>query len=210
MKREWISEGRSKSVVLGTIQGLTSEVTLIADAINRHRPSALGITATASEISGMMQWNGEEPDELSEFDIFYMKQLSRFGEVRMPSPSNLFAIQFSKKSGIPVHPLDMDEETYTERYMKYISPYSLFLDAIVRGRRYRRKIEGSPEEVVIRMDRLAQHPAGIGRLDREREETMAKNIIKHTGNYSSFLAIVSLERLDGVLEALRRQGVSFR
>jgi len=94
--------------------------------------------------------------------------------------------------------------------MKLVSPYSLFFDALFRGRRYRKRLTGDLDEVVLQIDRIAQHPQGIARLDRAREERIASNIGRCFENYSNVLVVVDLERMEGVLSALKSMGISLQ
>lgn len=204
-QREWSMEiGSGKLILLGLISGLTSEVEIAREAVDRHRPSAIGLTVTAEEIEGIKRWNqgNEELPPYTDFDLYYMKQMSRFGEVRLPSPSLAFLVEFAERAGIPLVPLDMGEEEYSSLYIQNVSPISLFFSSMFKSRRLRKKIQGSAEEVVCELDRLSMYPDGIAAVERERERHIASEIVSHIEENRAFLAAVNYEKAAKILKLL--------
>ncbi|MEM3852177.1 MAG: hypothetical protein QXP70_04175 [Methanomassiliicoccales archaeon] len=204
LRREWVFD-RGNTIIFGTVSGLATEVDRIREAINRYNPDVFALGIGEDEIAALRRWNGEEA-EYSDYDIFYVRELSRFGQVSLPSPSYLYVIKVAERTGKPLHGIDLGEEEYTELYMKYVSPSSLFIDAIFRKRRYRRSLQGELEEVVMQLDRIAQHPNGIARLDQERERHMARGIKTLAERENKVLAVVNLERFPGVIREIELHG----
>ncbi len=212
VEREWsFVIGDHTVVLVAAICGLASEVELIRGAMDRCRPRAAGISVTTAQIENLRKWNAseEQPEpDYSDFDIFYMREMSRFGDVVLPSPSHLFTVAAGDATGMDVVGLDMDDDDYTDLYMANVTPVSLFFDSIFRKRRLRKHFEGSAEEVVLRLDEAGRHPEGIARIEAEREKHMAGRILECASSYGRFLAVVDYERAEGVRRRLGEQALT--
>jgi len=193
----------SRVVVLAVVNGLLAETERVRNAFDRHRPEAVGVAVNAAELEGLRRWNAGEKQEIemSEFDMLYMKELSRFGEVLLPSPALLYSVALADTVSIPIYPLDMESESYSELYLRFISPTSLFFSSLFR-RRKRKEIGGTLEEVVLELDRLAQRPSGMKLLDRERERHVASVIARSASEGRNMLAVVEFERSEGIVREL--------
>jgi hypothetical protein len=205
-EREWILDRpHFRLILVGVISGLTSEVEIVRSAVERHRPSALGLTITGEEIDGIRKWNEEENTELppySDFDRYYIREMSRFGDVRLPSPSLAFLIEFAGKARLPVYPLDMDEDEYSEIFLKHVSPASLFFSSLLRSRRRRKILKGNAEEVACEIDRMSMHPKGVETVELERDRHISRRILTLAGENTPFMAIINYERLSRILAFL--------
>lgn len=205
MDREWLFEKEGhKVVVLAVINGLTSEVDIIKDALEKYRPDAIGVPMTSAQVENLRKWNPEEEAEYSDFDLLYIREMSRFGKVVLPSPSHLFPIAAADASKTQLVPLDMDDEAYAELYMQHVKPTSLFFDSILRRRRMKKSLEGDAEDVVMQLDRIGKHPQGMAIIEERREVHMAENILQNASIHRVFLALVDYERAAGIRSAVER------
>lgn len=208
-EREWFFDIHGcKVVLLATINGLTSEIEIIRTALEKHTPDEIGLSVTSAQLANLRKWNGkeeqEEPD-YSDFDLFYIREMSKFGDVLLPSPSHLYTVAAADAAGIGIVALDMDDELYTGLYVSLVTPSSLFLDSISRKRRMRKRLDGTPEEVVLKLDDIAKHPRGIVEVDRKREKHMASEIRRRAMEGETFLAVVDYERSAGVRAFLENE-----
>ncbi len=207
--REWLFDLEGHTVILvAAINGLVSEVSKVKAALEKYRPDGMGISVTGGQLDRLREWNGSgEPvqPEYTEFDLFYIREMSKFGEVVLPSPAQLYPVAFADAAGIDVVALDMNDDEYTELYMEHVSASSLFIDSIFRRGRMRRSFEGTPEEVVLKIDSVGRHPRGVAMLDAEREKHIAGEILRKAAEYSVFMAVVDYERADGVRRELERR-----
>ncbi len=204
-QREWLLEIRGSSVViLGVINGLVSEIEIVKEALERHKPGALGVALSASEVDGVRIWNRDssaKPD-YTEFDAFYTREMSKYGEIKLPSPPFSYTIGVSDAAGIPLSPLDIDDDEYSELYLKNVSPVSLFFSSLLNRRSRKKSVGGTVEEAVCTIDRLAMRPKGLAAVERERERHIAENIRSQCKEYSPFFAVIAYERAGGVLHFL--------
>ena len=207
-----LDRSQVRLILVGVISGLTSEVEIVRSAVERYRPSAIGLSITGEEIEGIRKWNGNENAELppySDFDRFYIREMSRFGEVRLPSPPLAFLIEFAGKARLPVFPLDMGEEEYSATYLKYVSPASLFFSSLFRSRRRRRNLRGTAEEVACEIDRISMHPKGVEIVELERDRYISRKILSLAMENTPFMAIINYERLSRILSFLKESGEHF-
>jgi hypothetical protein len=204
-QREWLPEIRgSNIVILGVINGLVSEIEIVKEALEKHKPQALGVALSGSEVEGVRIWNRDSSakPEYTEFDAFYTREMSKYGEIKLPSPSFSYTVAVSDATGIPLYPLDIDDDEYSELYLRNVSPVSLFFSSLLNGRSRKKSVGGTVEEAVCTIDRLAMRPKGLAAVEREREKHIAENIRSHSKDYSPFFAVVAYERVGGVLHFL--------
>ena len=153
--------------------------------------------------------NAASLDNLEE-DV-YVAGLEDFGEVIKPPPCFSRAVIVAEKSNIQIEPLDMDDEQYTNAFCRNVST----LEMMSQGRCGRRMARHAftattPEDFVMEFDSIANHPKGFKRLEKEREEHMAMKISELAEKYEAVLAIVELERLAGISNALNEIGCNHR
>lgn len=198
--REWLFETEGhRVVVLAVINGLTSEIDTIREALEKYRPDAIGVPMTSAQVENLRKWNPEEQQaEYSDFDLLYIREMSRFGKVVLPSPSHLYPIAAADASNTEIVALDMDDEMYAELYMEHVRPSSLFFDSILKKRRMKKSMEGSAEEVVMQLDDIGKHPKGMAVIEERREEHMAESIVRNASRFGTFLALVDFERAAGI------------
>jgi hypothetical protein len=136
----------------------------------------------------------------------YIRGLSSFGEVVKPPPCFSAAL----KSGIPVTPLDMDDEHYTAAYCRYVST----LDIMRQGRDQKSMLRhrfraASPREFVLEWDRVVNRLRGYRALEASREMWLAKGACRMAEKYPKTLVVVEYERLHGVLKYLDKLGCGY-
>ncbi len=205
-QREWLLNIRGSGVVvLGVINGLASEIEIVKETLDKHRPNALGICLSAGEVESIRSWNrdGSGTLDYTEFDALYVREMSKYGEIKMPSPTSSYAIAVSEAAGIPLYPLDIDDDEYSELYLKHVSPLSLFIGSLLKGRRRKKRVGGTVEEAACAIDRLEMRPKSLAIVEKEREKRIADAIKKYSSVHSPFLAVIGYERVQGVLESLK-------
>ena len=198
--REWLFETEGhRVVVLAVINGLTSEIDTIKEALERYRPDAIGVPVTAAQVENLRHWNPDEQQaDYSDFDLLYIREMSRFGKVVLPSPSHLYPVAAADASKIEIVALDMDDEKYAELYMENVKPTSLFFDSILRKRWMRKSIEGNVDDVVLQLDAIGKHPDGMGVIEEKPDRHMAQGKLETASRHGTFLALVDFERAAGI------------
>ena len=100
--------------------------------------------------------------------------MEHFGEVRLPTPAYLKAIELADSAHVPVIPIDLNDEEFTDIYCKRIRGWDMvresFYTRSVKHRKYR---IGSAEEFALDWDKKVNRAKGFRQLERDREEHMA-------------------------------------
>ncbi len=141
---------------------------------------------------------------VSELDIIYSKKMSEFGDVIVPSPAFCEIVDLCTADGISVIPLDMNDYDYDTAYMECIKATEFTSEHRLAKRGMRKKMPAeTPEELAVMWDRHVSSVKGYDRLNRRREEHMAKEI-RDTARYrSSLLAVIEVERVEGIVSLLK-------
>lgn len=189
--------------VLPVIKGLVSEGEKVRTAISEIRPQAVGISISKEELEGLRSYQGEEI-ELSDLEEAYKAGLQEFGEVQLPPPCYIEAVKATGELGIPLVPIDMNEELFSERYCELIGGLELMKESFFSHRIARKKfLMDSPEEFVLDYDRKVNGGRGISTLNVERERHMTSSTIDLASQYAKLLVLVEMERSRGYVEKMK-------
>lgn len=197
--------GGCQVMLVGTIKGLLSEGEIVRNLYERFCPEALCLHISMEEIEGLkavVQGKVKETS-LSKTEKIYAREMSKFGEVQIPPPSLVEACRISMESGIPLKPLDMDEDSYSNLYTGLIGGTTMVRQSLRLKRINRRKFKATtPEDLVIEWDRVINRFRGFKLLEDQREKNMASRIRSISSRYSRILAVLEYERMEGIISHL--------
>ncbi|NLI74534.1 MAG: hypothetical protein GX369_07180 [Euryarchaeota archaeon] len=195
----------SDIAILPAIKGLVSEGDIIAKAICDIMPDAVGISVSREELEALNDKSVYDNYEMSVLEEVYANNLSTFGEIELPAPCYVSAIDTCKVQGISVIPLDINDIDYTEIYCQRIKAGDMMRDAFFTRRANRKKFDlSSPMAFALDWDRTVNKSRGFRRLQQDREEHMAASLHNMSRLHQRILAIVEIERARGVKDALSR------
>ena len=205
------ADTRKRLLIVGAVRGLVSEGERVEELIQKEMLDVVGLAISKEGLTALREHlehnetNDAPLDNLEE--EVYVAGLEAFGEVRKPPPCFSRAVKIAKKNNIRIEPLDMDDEQYTNAFCRNISTLEMMSQGHC-GRRMARHTftAATPEEFVMEFDSIANRSKGFRGLEKEREEHMAMKISELAGKYDDVLAIVELERLAGVSNALKEIG----
>jgi len=190
----------SRIFVLPVIKGLVSEGEKVRAAITELKPDAVGLSISKEELEGLRSYNGEEI-ELSDLEEAYKAGLEEFGEVQLPPPCYREAVKVTDELGIPLIPLDMNEDLFSERYCELIGGMELVKESFFSHRIARKRFKlDSAEEFVLDYDRKVNGGRGMSALNAEREEHLASALKDATDRYRKILVALELERSARVID----------
>jgi len=198
-----VTLGGCRVHLMPVVRGLVSEGERVRAAFTDAGPEAVALSISREELEGLRDYAGGNapPDNLEE--EVYVRGLTRFGEVRKPPPCFVEAAGLAKERGIPIHPLDMDDEQYTSTYTATVSTVDILLSNARQAKLRRWKAPGStPEEFVVEWDIQVNGSAGYRKLQDEREGFLARRIRQLSSKYGVLLALVEVERAKGVRNRL--------
>ncbi|MHC1679685.1 MAG: hypothetical protein AB9860_00320 [Methanomassiliicoccales archaeon] len=192
----------SQIFVLPVIKGLVSEGEKVRNAISEIKPQAVGISISKEELEGLRSYQGEEI-ELSDQEEAYKAGLLEFGEVQLPPPCYMEATKVTDELGIPLIPIDMNEELFSERYCELIGGLELMKESFLSHRVARKKfIMDSAEEFVLDYDKKVNGGRGISTLNAEREQHMTSTTLDLAGKYDRLLVLMEMERSLGYVQKM--------
>jgi hypothetical protein len=140
--------------------------------------------------------------ELSDADEVYEHYLRQYGDVELPPPDYVTAVQLAQKAGLPVVALDLPEVAYVTRFTEEISGWALL--------RYSRRVHSLARHPPPTEDALGFHLwwdeqvrrlGGFDAVERAREEAMAKSLREERWPEGDVLVVLEAARLAGVQRA---------
>jgi hypothetical protein len=189
----------SRVHVLGVVKGLVSEEEKVASAVANLSPDVIGVSVSKEQLAALRSRDVWDEYELSPLESAYKKLLQEFGEVRLPSPAFVKALEISDSMKVPVIPIDLNDYDYTEAYCEKVGTMDLVREGGFSKSVKRRRFNGeSPESFVLDWDRRVNKSKGFRKLEAEREMHMAHTLRKMTLKYRTILALVDFERSEGV------------
>ncbi|MFQ6059716.1 MAG: hypothetical protein ACE5KV_00260 [Thermoplasmata archaeon] len=198
--------GSSRIAVLPVVRGLTSEEERVEDAFRVWNPGLVVLSISKEEVESLKVLRDDEFPPESYEERAYMVNLSRFGEVKKPPPCFQKAVNLCTEMDVDCVGADMTEEEYTDAYCYFISTLE-----VMRESWFKRSLDSktlraeSPSEFVLKFDSIVNKSRGHRELERERERVIAHKLWKLAKREDRILAIIELERADGVISELRKK-----
>ena len=194
----------TRVVLVPVIRGLVSERPRVRTVVGEVRPTAIGISISPEELEALQAHFGGPVDASGPEEEAYVACLSAFGKVEKPPPCFSEALAIGAELGLPLHPADMDEATFSEAYLRAVSGLDFVLTGI-RASRIRRwqPHAKTADAFVLAWDARVNRARGLRVLQREREAHMAARIRELSRTGGTLLSLVELERARGVAERLR-------
>ena len=189
--------------LLPVIHGLAKEGEKVKNIFYKFHPECIAIGIAPEDIELIDKIKDTENVEMPLQHQYYLIHLSKYGEVSLPPSDILVANEISRKENIPLHAIDIDDETYADMLTENVSIFSLI--------RHSRKIKKlaqkefsakTAEEFVYELYNEINSIKSFKKIEEEREGRMAKAIIKLCGRYKKVLAVVPLEKYEGILKKL--------
>ena len=191
-------------VVIGVLKGLVKDEEKLAKAFADYLPDAIGISTSKEELAALRVKETHSDYELSTLEQIYKVYMEHFGEVRLPTPAYLKALELADAAHLPLIPIDLNDVEFTDLYCKRIRGLDMVRESFYTRSIKRRKYKiGSAEEFALDWDKKVNRAKGFRQLERDREEHMALTLRNMSSKYKSVLAFVEYERSAGVERDLR-------
>lgn len=199
-----IPVGDGAAHVLPVIKGLVSEADRVKDAFEHVRPDKAAVSLSKEEVLGLRNMPDDFVPELSRYDEIYADGLGRFGEVAAPPPCYVATVELADHLGIPLLPIDLDEDSYSELYCAAVSGPALFRHStrtwLLKLRRFEAE---TAEEYVLKWDRAVNNMQGMRLVERKRAQRMAEGLAEAVSGGGTVLAVIELERARDVTDILK-------
>lgn len=191
--------------ILPIIKGLVSDADAVRKALEEGY-DAVGAALGPEDIvalAGRKEILETDGAELSDLDIVYSHFLGRYGDVEFPSPAYSVLVDECLSGSVSLIPLDMDDETYSELYCDTVTAMELLKESKLAKKLLAKGFDcGTAEEFVLEWDSRISRIKGFDVLNGEREAFVSDSIRRAARGKRRMLAVVDLERADGIVECL--------
>ncbi|MGD0056397.1 MAG: hypothetical protein ABSB83_00885 [Methanomassiliicoccales archaeon] len=190
--------------ILPVVKGLVSEEESVADAFAHISPDAVAVSISKEELEGLRRKEDYDKYEPSSLEIAYAETLSIFGKVVIPPPCFVKSLELCGKDSVPIIAIDMDEERFSDTFCDSVGGLDLLRESLFAKKAWKKRFDlSSPESFVIDWDRKVNKAGGFKELERAREKHMAEALTDAARSYKRILAVVEVERVEGVLENMQ-------
>jgi len=203
---EEVRLGEATVSILPVVRGLPSDGDHVAAAIDTMRPDIVALSVSPEELETLRTYRGGnlEPDTTE--DEVYVAGLSAWEEPVMPPPCFTQAVRKAAAGRVRLEGVDMGEEAYTDAYTRHVSTMELILQGRLENRLLKKRFHvGTPQDFAIAWDAEINRTTGFAGLQREREGFIASRLGELAQGTAKVLAVIEVERVKGVLAALRGQ-----
>lgn len=195
--------GAGEAILLPVIRGLVSEATRVQEVLDGGEFDAVGLSISPEELRVIQEHPQLSALPVSVEEAIYMRELERFGPVHKPPPCFVEASIQATERGLPCVALDMEEEQFSDLFLREVGGLALMRHSVQVRRLARRTFRAStPEEFVRDYDKLANRVGAYRRVERAREAFLATAIADLCRTAQRPLALVEHERWAGVVHRL--------
>ncbi len=190
--------------IVPIVKGLIADKDKVAEAMKKdYEAAAVALGIEDVESTRRRKELGEyDPSDL---DSVYSYLLKDYGPIDMPDPSFTYLIDTCTEKGIPIIPLDMDDEDFSKLYCETVTTVEFLKEKRIMKKAMKKKFDkSSPEAFVMQWDDLMNEIKGYMKMSAYREKYMAEQI-RDTAKYrKNLIAVIELERVDGIVKILEK------
>jgi hypothetical protein len=169
--------GERRIGFLEIVWSLVGEEKKISSAVEEIGPEVIFLDLGREDFEFLHSYEVGTPIEVSSLEAAYLKKLSRYGEVAYPSLHLIELVEVAKARGIPLEPIDLDDDGYLEAFYRDVTARELFVRALqLRWMRTKRLREQDPYEFSMRWNEALFRTRGYNNLMGERVSHMAERI----------------------------------
>lgn len=161
-------------LLIGAVRGVVAETYSVIDELERFHPERLGLGLSPEEMKGLLQYLADAEAEttvhLIETETSEVRALSRWGEVRVPNPVNVRALEWARYRGVPPAALDPPDEGAAQMFTANIG-YVELVRRTLREKSLSRappRADG-PDDFALRWDAQLAVGRGSRELARNRD-----------------------------------------
>ena len=198
----------ARVLLLAPVRGLLADAAGIGPALEAFGPEAVGAGVAAEELRGLVEYFVGAPAEpvvpLTPTELSEVRGLCRFGEVRVPNPAFLEALEWGRARGVPVTALDPTEDEAAELFTEHIGYVELVRRTVHEHRLGRSPpTPSSADAFAVSWDTSIAGGRGSRRLAAARDERLVQATQRLAEGRRRLAVVVDRERYDAVLSRLR-------
>ncbi len=190
-------------LLVAPVRGLRSEVAATLQALDGHRPAAVGVGLSGEELASLQEYfvrsSAEPVVPLTSNERSEVRGLVRFGEVSVPNPAFLGVLHWAEASGVPTEGLDPTEDETATLFAEHIG-YLELVRRTVRERSIARRppTPNSADEFALTWDRSVAKGRGSREYAAARDLHLARSARRLAVAYPRVAVVVDRERFDSV------------
>lgn len=198
--------GKCKIDILPIVSGLSQYADDVSKVYGNYEAYGVSLGIEAIEAVKKREEIGTENVEVSEIDIAYSHKMAEFGDVQVPSPAFCEIVDRCSADEMNVIPLDMNDYDFDTVYLECVKATEFTSVHRLAKKGFKKKFDANtPEELAIEWDAHVSKIKGFGKLNIKREQHIAYEIADVAKYRSSFLAIIEVERVNGIVKLLREE-----
>lgn len=193
--------GRSGILLVGAVRGYTPDVPEVLATLEKFAPLAIGVGLSEEELNGLVEYfagaDAEEVVPLTEVERQEVAGLTRFGEVRVPSPAYIAIMEWAQDRRIPVQPLDASDIGAADMFTRHIGYVELVRRTLREHRlgRHPPRAEG-PDEYALAWDKTLAAGRGSRAFLSERDTFLAAAALELAASHVRVGIVVDRERFE--------------
>lgn len=191
--------------ILPIVKGLASDGEKVVLAL-RNEYDSVGVALGPEDIIAFAKRDeimGDEGPEITDLETVYSHFLMKFGKIDFPTPAYSALVDECGRCSIPLIPLDMDDETYSDVYCDTITTMELLKETRLAKKALKKGFSSlTPEDFAVEWDDYINRIRGFQILSGEREGFIADSIRRAARKKNSMLAVIEIERVEGIVEML--------
>lgn len=185
--------------ILPIVNGLVSEADKVKAEFGCHEAYAISLGIEGIEALKKREEIGVEDIEVSELDLIYSKKMAIFGDIQTPSPAFCELVDLCKENDAPLIPLDMNDYDYDTAFMECVKATEFTSVHHLAKKGYKKNMDStSAEALALAWDKHVESVKGFARLNRRREDYIAKEIKDISRYRKSILCVIEVERIKGI------------
>ncbi len=191
--------------ILPIVNGIVSEADRVREVFGGFEVYGLSIGFEGIEAI-KKKMHLEREFEVNEIDLAYAHRMQELtGEtVEIPSPAMCMLVDLCTEQDVPVISLDMNDAEFTDLYCETVKAWDFIKEhRLAKKGMKKRFTSATPEQFAKDWDDYINGVKGYRQVSEKREAYIA-NQIRDTARYrKSLLAVIEVERVNGVLKHLR-------
>jgi hypothetical protein len=196
-------------LVVGTVRGLVGEVAPLVQRLTAFGPGAMAVGISFDELTGLTDHFLGGPSEpvvpLTASETAEAKAVSRFGEVRVPNPSVLAALEWATSRSVLIEAVDPSDETYATMFTDHITYFELVRRTLRERKLTRTPPKAStPDELARAWHSTLTPGKGSREFNAAREAAICEATERLVERIPRVALLVDRERFDPVVARLRR------
>lgn len=200
---------RSQVCLVGTIPAYGPDGDRVEQAIKETAPTVVALAIPPEDLKDLeaLAAAPELAEDLPPLDgpeARFYELLGRFGDTRIPSPDLEAAHRTARGLDVPLHPIDLDDETHTALYTRHLKVRHLWKRTRLQDRAMDATFEDveDPYIFALQWDRMVNGMKPLQAVEAAREAAMADGIKRLAQEHPRIVVVLHVARMPGVVAHL--------